>query len=70
VKRAWPWAVGGAVLAAMGLVWTLQGLNVLGGSAMSGSPLWATIGPIVLVIGLALIAVAVTISVRRRREKR
>jgi hypothetical protein len=54
----------------MGLVWTLQGIGVLQGSAMSGSTLWATIGPIVLVIGLALIAVAVAITVRRRRENR
>jgi LPXTG-motif cell wall-anchored protein len=51
------------------LVWTLQGLNVLGGSVMSGSTLWATIGPIVLVVGLVLIGVALAISRRRRRER-
>jgi hypothetical protein len=65
VKRVWPFLVPGVILAAVGLVWTLQGLNVLGGSVMSGSPLWATVGPIVLVIGLVLIAVAI---VRRRRR--
>lgn len=62
----WPFLVPGVILGAVGLVWTLQGINVLGGSAMSGSPLWATIGPIVLLIGLALIAIAVGIAVRRR----
>ena len=65
----WPFLVPGVILGAVGLVWTLQGINVLGGSAMSGSPLWATIGPIVLLIGLALIAIAVGIAVRRRRTR-
>jgi hypothetical protein len=32
---------------------------------MSGSSLWATIGPIVLLIGLVLIGIA--IAIRRRR---
>jgi hypothetical protein len=60
----WPFLVPGVILAAVGLVWTLQGLNVLGGSAMSGSALWAIIGPIVLLAGLALIGVGIA---RRRR---
>ena len=61
----WPFVVGGVILVAIGLVWTLQGLNVLGGSAMSGSTLWAVIGPIVIVAGLVLIG----IGVARRRPK-
>ncbi|GAA2987677.1 vacuolar-type H+-ATPase subunit I/STV1 [Microbacterium terrae] len=65
MKRVWPFIVGGVVLVAIGLVWTLQGLNVLGGSAMSGSTLWAVIGPIVIVAGLVLIGVGVA----RRRPK-
>lgn len=69
MKRMWPFLVPGVILGAVGLVWTLQGINVLGGSAMSGSPLWATIGPIVLLIGLALIAIAGGIAVRRRRTR-
>ena len=55
----------GLILAAVGLVWTLQGLDVLRGSVMSGSPLWAVVGPIVLVVGLVLIAIAIA---RRRRR--
>ncbi|QIG39650.1 hypothetical protein G5T42_09265 [Microbacterium sp. 4R-513] len=70
MKRVWPFAVSGVILVAIGLVWTLQGLNVLGGSAMSGSTLWAVIGPIVLVVGLVLIGIAIAIAVRRRRETR
>ncbi len=70
VKRIWPFLVPGVVLSAVGLVWTLQGLDVLRGSAMSGSPLWATVGPIVLVVGLVLIGIAIAIAQRRRRDKR
>ena len=51
-----PRIVTGLVLAAAGVVWTLQGLDVLGGSGMSGEPIWAVIGPIVAVAGLALAA--------------
>jgi hypothetical protein len=66
MKRVWPLVVAGLILVAIGLVWTLQGLNVLGGSAMSGSSLWATIGPIVLLIGLVLIVAAELLRRRRR----
>ena len=69
MKRIWPFLIPGVILGAVGLVWTLQGINVLGGSAMSGSPLWATIGPIVLLIGLGLIAIAIANAVRQRRTR-
>jgi hypothetical protein len=45
----------GCVLILMGVVWTLQGLDVLGGSAMSGQALWAVLGPIVVVVGAVLL---------------
>ena len=70
MKRIWPFLVPGVILSAIGLVWTLQGLDVLRGSVMSGSSLWATIGPIVLVVGLVLIAIAIVIAWRRRRAAR
>ena len=41
----------GVVLVAMGILWTLQGLGVVGGSAMSGVTLWAIVGPVVLLAG-------------------
>ncbi|MFE6733359.1 hypothetical protein [Microbacterium sp. NPDC057650] len=65
MKRMWWILVLGVILLLVGVVWTLQGLNVLGGSAMSGSPLWATIGPIVLVVGVILIVVSI-FGARRR----
>lgn len=67
MKRVWPFLVPGLVLVAVGALWTLQGIGVVGGSVMSGSPLWATIGPIVLVAGLVLIGIAIAIAARRRR---
>lgn len=69
MKRIWPFLVPGVVLIGVGLVWTLQGLDVLRGSVMSGSSLWATIGPIVLLIGLVLIGIAIVIARRRSRDK-
>jgi len=61
----WVFLVIGIVLILLGLVWTLQGFNVIGGSAMSGSSLWATVGPIVLLVGVVLIVVGI---VRGRRS--
>jgi len=50
----------GALLVLMGLIWTLQGLNILKGSQlMSGNALWAIIGPLVALIGALLVTRAV-----------
>jgi len=48
----------GALVALTGAVWTLQGLGYINGSFMTGATLWAVIGPIVLVAGLAIIYLA------------
>ena len=45
----------GIAAALAGLVWTLQGLGYVGGSFMSGATVWAVIGPLVALAGLALI---------------
>ena len=45
----------GGILVVIGLVWFFQGIGVLGGSVMSGVVLWAVIGPIVAIAGVALI---------------
>ncbi len=47
--------VGGILLIAVGLVWTLQGVGILAGSVMSGSTMWAVIGPIVAIAGAYLV---------------
>jgi hypothetical protein len=47
----------GVLLVLMGLIWTLQGLDVLKGSAlMSGKMLWAIIGSIVALVGVLVVA--------------
>jgi hypothetical protein len=43
------------VLLAVGLLWIGQGMNLLGGSAMSGQPFWA-------VVGVALVVVAAGVA--------
>ena len=46
----------GILVALMGAIWTLQGLDVIkGSSVMSGKALWAIIGLIVAVIGALLV---------------
>ena len=45
----------GALLTLMGLVWILQGVNVLGGSMMSGHSQYAVLGLLVAAIGIGLL---------------
>jgi hypothetical protein len=53
------WVLVGVVLAILGLLFTLQGTDVISGSGMSGNTFWAVAGPIILVIGLVVAAVGV-----------
>ena len=52
-KVKWPLTV---ALALLGFVWLGQGLGLIGGSFMSGDPLWAVIGALML-IGAAVLGV-------------
>ena len=52
----------GILLVLVGLLWTLQGLDIVGGSGRSGVAIWAVIGPFV-----ALIGVVVALGARRKR---
>ena len=56
----------GLLAALAGAVWTLQGLGYVGGSFMSGATVWAVIGPIVALVGLALITLGLK-GMRRAR---
>ena len=47
----------GAVMAVVGLVWTLQGLGELGGSPMSDVEFWAVAGSVLGGLGVALMIV-------------
>jgi hypothetical protein len=54
-----PWLVAvGVLLALVGVIWTLQGLGYIGGSAMTGVTFWAVVGPVVGVVGLAIAVAA------------
>ena len=56
--------VAGVAALLAGLVWTLQGLGYVGGSFMTGATVWAGIGPLVALAGLALIV----LGLRSRRR--
>ena len=50
------WVVAGVVLAAFGLLFTLQGFGVVTGSSMSNTTFWSVAGPVIVVVGVALAA--------------
>jgi hypothetical protein len=45
----------GVVLLIFGVLFGLQGLGAIGGSAMSGKTVWAVLGPLIALAGLGLI---------------
>lgn len=46
----------GFLLTLAGVVFTLQGLGILGGSVMSGVTFWAVAGPVIVLAGVVLTA--------------
>jgi len=56
-KVRWPAIV---LLAVVGFVWLGQGIGAIGGSFMSGEPLWAIVGA-----GMLVAAGVLTITARR-----
>jgi hypothetical protein len=54
-----------AVLVLAGIVWFLQGINVLPGSFMTGQTRWAVNGGIAVAVGIVLFLIANRL--RRRR---
>jgi hypothetical protein len=45
----------GGLLVLFGVTFGLQGLGVIGGSAMSGKNMWAVIGPLLALVGVGLV---------------
>ena len=45
----------GIALLLVGAVWFLQGIDVLGGSSMTGNPFWAYVGAPMVVVGVLLL---------------
>jgi hypothetical protein len=52
----------GTVVALLGLLFTLQGVGLIRGSAMSGTTFWSVAGPVILVLGVGL----AVLGLRRR----
>ena len=50
----WVMIVLGVLLFLVGGVWTLQGINVIQGSFMSGQAFWGTMGVLLLIIGAVI----------------
>jgi len=48
----------GALLVVVGAVWFAQGINLLGGSPMTGNAFWAVVGVPMMVVGAMLIGSA------------
>jgi hypothetical protein len=53
----------GGLLTMMGVVWFLQGINVLPGSFMTGQIRWAVYGGIAIAVGVGMVFTA-----NRRRQ--
>ena len=51
----WSLIVLGVILDLMGIIWMLQGMNVLLGSPMSGQPFWVGAGIVAMLVGVSLI---------------
>jgi hypothetical protein len=60
----WVMLVAGIVLDLIGIVWLLQGINLLPGSFMTGQPFWAGAGIVAMIVGMVLVVLAM----RRRAE--
>lgn len=54
----WGRVVGGAFAGLIGVVWILQGLNIKKGDGMSGHPIWAVLGVLLVVLAVVLLRAA------------
>jgi hypothetical protein len=64
----WIRVVPGVVLCLVGLLWIAQGVGAAKGSMMSGHPVYAALGVIVLIGGVYLLYSAWRLRGRRVRE--
>jgi uncharacterized membrane protein YidH (DUF202 family) len=56
----------GVIALAVGALFTLQGLDVIGGSAMSGHSVWAVVGIVLILVGLGVLGLAAQQGRQRR----
>jgi hypothetical protein len=55
----------GTLFVLMGIVWILQGINVLPGSFMTGQMQWAIYGVIMVLAGIGMFAASRRMGVKR-----
>ncbi len=67
MKVRLPFLIVGVLLLLIGLLWTLQGAGVVGGSFMSGKTMWLVIGVVVAVAGLLLGSLGLGVGQRTQR---
>ena len=56
--------IGGALACLIGVVWILQGLDIVTGSGMSGHAVWAVFGAVLVILGVALLRAALRMRSR------
>jgi uncharacterized membrane protein YeaQ/YmgE (transglycosylase-associated protein family) len=54
--------VAGVVGILLGVIWILQGLNIRKGDGMSGHGIWAVLGAVLVLLGIALLRGARRVS--------
>lgn len=54
----------GVLITVAGVIFAVQGLGYLHGSAMTGTTLWAVLGPVIAVGGLGVVALGLRASRR------
>jgi len=54
----------GSLITVAGVIFALQGAGVIGGSFMSGTTTWAVAGPVIAIVGLALVILGLRASRR------
>ncbi|HEV3221114.1 MAG TPA: hypothetical protein VGZ48_15215 [Candidatus Acidoferrales bacterium] len=57
--------IAGVLLVLAGIIWILQGTNILPGSFMTGQTRWAIYGGITVVVGIALLVLATRVRDQR-----
>ncbi|MEA2429506.1 MAG: hypothetical protein QOF37_3134 [Thermoleophilaceae bacterium] len=62
----WVRVIGGLLLGLIGVVWVLQGLDIVKGSGMSGHGFWSVAGIVLLAVAAAVLRPA--LGARRRRR--
>lgn len=56
----------GVIALLIGVVWTLQGTDVIMGSAMSGSSFWLAMGVVLVVVGVLVTLVGARASATKK----